>query len=210
MRLVLNLPAGILTWELSICMGLRIMSKRIGYLPKQHGLVLLGEDADGGATAAFDIPAGLASVEFHFINVHPATDNAHFVFQVDAVGGSGFNETMTTTWWWTGHEESDGSTFYQYGDGYDQAQGTAYQNLAVDVGNGGDESVSGILTLYDPSSPTYVKHFASRIAHYHSADYSIEQFAAGYINTTTAIDAISFKFDSGNIDAGIIRMYGVR
>ena len=32
---------------------------------------------------------------------------------------------------------------------------------------------------------------------------------AGYGNTTSAVDAITFKFDSGNIDSGTITMYGV-
>ena len=38
---------------------------------------------------------------------------------------------------------------------------------------------------------------------------SVDAFAAGYINTTSAIDEISFKFDSGNIDDGTIKMFGV-
>ena len=34
-------------------------------------------------------------------------------------------------------------------------------------------------------------------------------YVAGYFNTTSAIDEIQFKFDSGNIDTGTIKMYGV-
>ena len=33
---------------------------------------------------------------------------------------------------------------------------------------------------------------------------------AGYINTTAAITQISFKMESGNIDAGTIKMFGVK
>jgi hypothetical protein len=32
---------------------------------------------------------------------------------------------------------------------------------------------------------------------------------AGYGNTTSAIDAIQFKMSSGNIDSGVIKMYGL-
>ena len=39
--------------------------------------------------------------------------------------------------------------------------------------------------------------------------YSVDTHIAGYINTTSAIDEISFKFSSGNIDAGTIKMFGV-
>ena len=43
----------------------------------------------------------------------------------------------------------------------------------------------------------------------HADSYTMECYGAGYINTTSAIDEISFKFESGNIDAGTIYMYGV-
>jgi hypothetical protein len=33
--------------------------------------------------------------------------------------------------------------------------------------------------------------------------------AAGYGNTTSAINAIQFKFASGNIDSGVIKLYGI-
>jgi hypothetical protein len=39
--------------------------------------------------------------------------------------------------------------------------------------------------------------------------YSIQTFVAGYINTTTALTRIQFKMDSGNIDSGIIKLYGI-
>ena len=41
------------------------------------------------------------------------------------------------------------------------------------------------------------------------ADYTINQFTAGYCNTTSAIDAVQFKMSSGNIDAGDICLYGI-
>ena len=41
--------------------------------------------------------------------------------------------------------------------------------------------------------------------HYtNSAPGCIDNWTAGYINTTTAIDGVQFKFASGNIDSGTI------
>ena len=34
-------------------------------------------------------------------------------------------------------------------------------------------------------------------------------YVGGMLNVTTAIDAVQFKFSSGNIDAGTIRLYGI-
>jgi len=148
--------------------------------------------------------------EWHFINIHPATDNVDFMFQVNAAGQSGFNEVMTTTTFYAYHNEAGSATALTYDGNEDQAQGTGYQKiLSYDTGNAADESVSGILTLYAPSSTTYVKQFTSVGNGVAAYEYSINEFVAGYINTTSAIDEIDFKFNSGNIDAGEIRMYGV-
>ena len=43
-----------------------------------------------------------------------------------------------------------------------------------------------------------------------AADETKNHFSAGYINTTSAITQVSFKFDSGNVDAGTIKMWGVK
>ena len=35
-------------------------------------------------------------------------------------------------------------------------------------------------------------------------------FSAGYGNTTSAVDAIQFKMDSGNMDSGKIKLFGIK
>ena len=151
--------------------------------------------------------------EWHFINMHPASDDVNFTFQFNASGGSGFNETITSTGFEAYLREDDGNSALTYRSTIDQAQGTSYQPATRTTSNDSDSSASGILTLYAPSSTTYVKHFVVT-AHdmQHQAAYPAyarQTRVAGYINTTSAIDEIDFKFDSGNIDAGEIRMYGV-
>jgi hypothetical protein len=49
----------------------------------------------------------------------------------------------------------------------------------------------------------------SRHQQYTSGDYSYDNYSSGYFNTTSAIDAIQFKMSSGNIDSGVIKLYGV-
>jgi len=72
-----------------------------------------------------------------------------------------------------------------------------------------DASNSGYLHLFNPSSTTYVKHFMAVNQCMQSTPFSIEAFAGGYINSTSAINAVRFKMSSGNIDDGIIKLYGV-
>ncbi len=145
---------------------------------------------------------------FKFIDINPATDNVAFQFQVNAVGASGYNETMTTTYFNAYHQEDDGATALSYTTSLDQAQGTAYQSIVSGVGNASDENCSGVMHLFNPASTTYVKHFYSRASIVEASPAANDIFAAGYINITAAIDEIQFKMSSGNFD-GKIKMYGV-
>ena len=146
---------------------------------------------------------------FKFYDVNPATDDVHFGFQANAASQSGYNETMTTTYIQAYHKEDDSDTpNVVYTTARDQAQGTSFQAITESQGNGGDESAAGTLWLFNPSNTTYVKHFYSRMGEYISVDRTSDNFAAGYFNTTAAIDDIQFKMSSGNMDA-VIKMYGV-
>ena len=148
---------------------------------------------------------------FKLINIHPASA-ADFTWQANAAGGSGFNETITSSAFRTYHTEAgDAAAGPGYNTSADQAEGTAYQWLGGSVNQDNDEAASGELFLFNPSSTTYVKHFYSTISYVLDSGgplaYRLD--AGGYINTTSAIDEIDFKMSSGNIDDGIISMYGV-
>jgi hypothetical protein len=145
---------------------------------------------------------------FKFYDVNPATDEAEFTFQANAVGASGYNETITSTFFRAIHDEANTTATLGYYAPWDQAQGTAFQVLAGDNGNDADASVAGELHLFNPSNTTYVKHFYSRFQANSYGDWSSYQFTSGYFNTTTAIDDMQFKMSSGNMDA-VIKMYGL-
>ena len=80
--------------------------------------------------------------------------------------------------------------------------------LGGGLGNGNDECISGELTLYNPSSTTFSKHFISRTATYDQNDYILDCYIAGYCNVTDAIDGVQFSMSSGDFD-GVIKLYGV-
>ena len=146
---------------------------------------------------------------FTFKNIHPATDNADFTFNMSTDGGSNYNVTKTTTVFTAQHSEagSDAGVFYVTAD--DLAQSTAFQIILGLIGNDADQNASGYLNLFNPSSTTFVKHFTSVGNSYYSGNYSLNDYVAGYGNTTSAVDAIQFKMSSGNIDAGDICLYGI-
>jgi len=146
---------------------------------------------------------------FKFYNIHPATDDTSFQFNLSIDSGSNYNVTKTTTSFRAIHNESGSTTQLSYITGNDLAQGTGYQILAIPVGSDADQTASGYLHLFEPSSTTFVKHFISNCNNYSSSNYSVNDYIAGYANTTSAINAVDFKMSSGNIDSGVIKLYGV-
>ena len=145
---------------------------------------------------------------FKFINIHQATDIAFLTFNGSVDTGSNYNVTKTTTFFNAYHDEGDSSTGLTYQTGNDLAQSTDFQKLA-EGGSDNDQSISGEMFLFNPSDTTFVKHFISRFNMYSRSDYTQDHYIAGYFNTTSAIDAVQFKMNSGNIDAGTIKLYGV-
>jgi len=146
---------------------------------------------------------------FKFYNINPDTENRIFEFQVNATDGADFNDSaITSTYFRAYHTEADA-----IGLGYvaanDQAQGTAFQPMTQGPSADADGSCAGELHIFNPSSTTYVKHFYSRISEMYYAAWATDQFSAGYINDTTAIDDIQFKMSGGNFD-GTIKMWGVK
>ena len=146
---------------------------------------------------------------FTFNNIHPATDNTDFQFNMSIDSGSNYNVTKTSTFFAAYNFESDSDAALNYQSQRDLAQSTAFQILDYGVGNGNDESCSGFLKIFNPSSTTFVKHFISQFSSYNYQSENDNQLCAGYGNTTSAVDAIQFKMDSGNIDAGDICLYGI-
>ena len=128
---------------------------------------------------------------------------------MSADGGSNYNVTKTSTGFYAYNFESGSGQGLDYEASYDLAQSTSFQFLAADVGNANDESCVGTLHLFDPSNTTFVKHFIFVGNRYVATPISANDYFAGYGNTTSAVNAVQFKFSSGNIDAGTIKLYGV-
>ena len=178
-------------------------------------IFISSQTASSSATVNFTtgIDSTYNEYVFYYVNMNPATNATQLQFQGSTDGGSNYNTTMTTTFFRASHDEADTTTAFGYDPAGDQAQGTSYQLLGENgtpgIGNGADESMSGILHLFSPSSTTFVKHFYARSNYYQSNNRTNDSFVSGYFNTTSAINAFSFKMASGNINDGTIYMYGI-
>ena len=151
---------------------------------------------------------------FTFKDIHPATNNVGFLFNMSVDTGSNYNVTKTTSSFGAYQNEAGNSTTLSYNTDNDLAQSTDFQPLAFysTLSNDSDSSISGTLHLFNPSSTTFVKHFTATANSVHydgSGNFDVNSYIAGYGNTTSAVDAVQFKYSSGNIDAGDICLYGI-
>ena len=190
------------------------------------GLTLIGSahEADGGTSIA--ITSGIddtyMAYEFHFYNIHGSEDLQLFTFQVND-----YAQQIQTCMYRIHTLDTGGTadtsagpmaTFDQHiGEG---ATGNSSQDgddrfAAIGIYTGADDttdSLSGKMTLYDPSDTDYSKHFMSRVtlnSSQSSQEYLHYNVTSGYIKTTSAVTGIKFQFDDGNIDSGVIKMFGV-
>jgi len=146
---------------------------------------------------------------FTFNNMHPSADNSAFQVNFSVDGGSNYNVAKTTTYFFALHKEDGSLNNFAYSGGADLAQGTGVAQIAQNIGADNDQSMSGHLTLFNPSSTTFVKHFLAVTQMAELNENTVNVFSAGYGNTTSAINAVQFQMDSGNIDAGDICLYGI-
>ena len=177
------------------------------------GAMTLLSTVTASSSATISFTSGIDSTYdeyvFKFIDIHPANNDVTFRFQGDTGTNTSYNQTITNTFFGASHKEDNSAASLAYQTGSDQAQGTGFARLSAGIKNDNDASFNGILTIFSPSSGTFVKHFISRGTSYESGDQPFDDFSAGYFNTTTALTRFQFKMSGGNIDSGTIKMYGV-
>jgi len=166
--------------------------------------------ASSSSTVTFDsdIDSTYKEYQIHIIQAHCSADNQ--ILQMNFRDGStAYDATKTTTYFASQHKEDASGGALGYNTDQDLAQATGFLNISEALGADNDQCTNGIIHLFDPSSTTFVKQFIARMAYVHQNDRMMEAYIAGYCNTTAAIDGVQFKMDSGNIDSGTFKLYGV-
>ena len=169
------------------------------------------QTASSSSTISFtsNIDSTYDEYVFRFYDIHPGTDVKSLSFQADTGTNTSYNQTITSTVFFSQHAEDDSTTTLSYSTGRDLAQATTFQTLTIDAGNANDESVAGYLVLYAPSNTTFVKNFIAVSNSPTNGTHASTMYTAGYFNTTTALTRFQFKMDGGNIDSGVIKLYGI-
>jgi hypothetical protein len=176
------------------------------------GLTLLATNTITSGVSSSSFTSGINSTYrtymFKFINLHFSNqDEAFFLNFRD--GGSAFDATKTTTFFFGQHKEDGTSGALSYDSDRDLAQSTGGHFLHLTTLTDNDASYSGEMYLFSPSSTTFVKHFIARVQGMSGSPKTVDAFTAGYANVTAAIDGVQFSASAGTIDSGTIKMYGI-
>ena len=189
----------------------------VNYKGFAGALVPLFSTSFTSATGTVQITSGITSAfdEYLFIfnDIRPATDNRGLVFRGSTDGGSSYGVETTSTCIRSSAGESAGNGVLSYNTDQDVAESTGMIPLISEQANDSDQALCGILRLYNPASTTFVKHFLSTGSQTESGgagdDVSVLKMVSGYMNTTSAINAVKFEMNQGNMENGSIQMFGV-
>ena len=176
-------------------------------------LVLLETQTLSSAASTMSFTSNIDSTYkeyiFKFIDIHPASEYAHFSFQADTGTNTNYNQTITSAAWTSTSNEGGTEAIINYQTASDQGQGTGFQYLTDQLEADNDSCAAGTLHIFDPSNTTFVKQFFSTMSIMTDNPAADNYFTGGKFNTTSAINAVQFKFASGNVDAGDICLYGI-
>jgi len=191
---------------------IRLKNNALDNLTSFEGSASLGDmvfissaTASSSASIEFDL-GSYKEYKFFFVNIHPSSSSI-FSFQTSTDGGSNYGVTATTTFFRGQQTEAGASATLAYDTSMDLAQSSSLARLGRPVLTDNDASLSGTLQIFNVSSDTFVKHYM-----YNNSvmgNFCQNAFGAGYFNTTSAINAIKFQFESGNIDDGKILLFGL-
>ena len=180
------------------------------------GAMTLISTTTASSDSTIQITSGIDSTYpiyvFKFINIHNDGDQRDIVFNGSSDSGSNYNVTKTTSTYEGLHWENDSAAQVSYNTGTDLAQSTGDQHISAGLGNQSDDNANGVLYIFNPSSTTFVKHFISIGCNNYRDGLPgiVNLYVGGYFNTTSAVNAIRFQMESGNIDSGTIKLYGIK
>ena len=184
-------------------------------------LTLVSEHDITGSVSSLAISSGITDAydvyELHLYNVHAsAGDHPNYGYLSFIC-----NETsITSSAYGSQHNEDDDAAYVFERFENSQYSGEGIQQLITMASNADDEEgVNGILTFYDPAA-AFPTHFDSRMTQISGGtggadDYAQDFYVSGYVDSTTAVTSVTFRFNNhtgdvaGTLDDGEIKLFGV-
>jgi hypothetical protein len=137
-----------------------------------------------------------------FDNLVPITDNVNLQMTY-IIGGSVITATN-----------------YKYANNALNSTGSSQTNIsgsgehfrigAEDMSNGSNKNINGEIYIYNPSETSFYKSASWRIFYHLPANTLSSNYGGGtYGSGSAAVTGVQFKYNTGNMDEGIIKLYGI-
>ena len=167
--------------------------------------VLLSTNTISSAVSSVDITSNIDSTYktymFDLINIHPGTDNSalRLLFQI---GGSFITSNHYD---YAVHRIQSNNS-----DSYDYDNDTDGMTINSNLGNASDESISGRIFLHNPSDTTFNTTMLFNLAYFNNNNVFTQTHGGCGLDNSGAVTGVRFAFSNGgNLDSGIIKLYGV-
>lgn len=166
-------------------------------------VLLTATTLSSSATANFTLPSGYASHIFVLTAVRPATDGAQLQIRMSTDGGTTFN---ALTYCFVINDITAATTpnTTNSGDNSD-----SLLDVTGAVGNATGEGVCGRVELFGANTSTRATAITS-LTRIDTAGVTSRISGAGNILTAATVNAMQFRYSSGNLADGTIYHYGVK
>ena len=186
----------------------------LGPLPNGVGEILI-KSITVSSDSTISFTSGIDSTYKKYIfrfQIHVANDEDNLLWQASTNSGGAYGISTTNTYFRGRHEEDDGSAVFDINANADLSSSTNGISLGRSIGNDNDQVINGYICLYDPSNSSQIKHYSTvcSLSTGGSDNPAYNTYCGGYLNTTSAVDAVRFTMTNGNLDSGIIQLYGVK
>ena len=178
-------------------------------------ILLEEQTASSDSTVTFTSGIDSTYKKYRFYNIHPSANNARLEVKASSNTGSSYGVTTTSSYFQTEHaEDGSGNIRIVKNDSFMIANATDNVTLSNNIDDDNDTSASGYFEIFNPSTTTFAKHYLASLQGISDNGSGVGvsrcTFVGGYCNTTSAVNAVRFAFNTGNIDTGTIKLYGVK
>ena len=157
--------------------------------------------SDASVTISSGIDSTYKVYMFELINLHPNNDNVHLHMQFLQGGSLDTGGVYDSA---TGEALSGGGAM-----AFQTETNSTYMRLAENWSSDNSSGLNGRIFLYNPSDTTYDTHMMFDVVFQEAGSVTQRNAGTGRIEETAAVDGLKFFMSAAEIDAGIIKLYGV-
>lgn len=172
--------------------------------PNSVGCVQLIATGTASNSATIDFTGLTSSYSYYYVvisNAQPVNNTDNLLFRVSTDNGSTYS---ATGYYYAATTQNSAS-----GTGTNTAANSTNFRISFSQSNGGNDNGGGILEIINPSQTATYHQFLGNMTYVDSTGAIVTSVGGCLWVSTSAINAIRFLYNTGNINTGTFKLYGV-